>query len=159
MGSSFCCREDRRQNIYCNPAMRLSMWSRAPTASGRDWATRNRLTSRKRYEERSPGSSKTRPTPSTLNSLITVLKTQPSPTCREFQRRLEHGLHGMRDCPVLRDAKIRRWGKLPITPFLGSSCTRLFHRLDRFPFADNPGVGVCWSRLGVSFSLYVIWWV
>jgi hypothetical protein len=35
--------------------------------------------------ERSPGSSKTRPAPSILNSLITVLKTQPSPTCREFQ--------------------------------------------------------------------------
>src|ERR1700722_14171753 len=61
MGSSFCCREDRRQSIYCNPAMRLSMWSRAPNVSGRSWATRSRLKSRRRSDERSPGSSKTRP--------------------------------------------------------------------------------------------------
>ncbi len=26
MESSSYCREDRRQSIYCNPAMRLSMW-------------------------------------------------------------------------------------------------------------------------------------
>jgi hypothetical protein len=25
----------------------------------------------------------------------------------------------VQDCPVLRDAKIRRWGKLPIIPFSG----------------------------------------
>src|ERR1700737_2950735 len=87
MGSSLYCREDRRQSIYCNPAMRLSMWSPAPSASERSWVTRTWLKLRKRYDERSPGTGETRPAPSILSSSITVLKTRPSPTCREFQRR------------------------------------------------------------------------
>src|SRR5207302_8204660 len=89
MESSSYCREDRRQSIYCNPAMRLSMWSPAPSASERSWVTRTWLKSRKRYDERSPGSSETRPAPSILSSLITVLKTRPLLTCREFQWRLD----------------------------------------------------------------------
>src|ERR1700731_4704134 len=86
MGSSLYCREDRRQSTYCNPAMRLSMWSPAPSESERSWVTRTWLKSRKRYDERSLGSSETRPAPSILSSLITVLKTRPSPT---FQWRLD----------------------------------------------------------------------
>src|SRR6266700_4560175 len=94
MGSSSYCREGKRQSIYCNPAMRLSMWSPAASASGRSWATRNWLKSRKRYDERLHGNSETRQAPSIPSSLITVLKTRLSPTCREFKWRLEYGLHG-----------------------------------------------------------------